>query len=118
MATFVKTLQQWTMELGFSVPQCKANNKQPIKSVQKLVYIDDSCIVSLHYSSTAKVWDKLIALGQEDRVTNGMEIQPYLLGERNAPDATASATGITLDTLQLGHVFRALCSGIIKNLHK
>ncbi|XP_043274267.1 sedoheptulokinase-like [Venturia canescens] len=86
LATFVKTLQQWTMELGFSVPQ-------------------------------SKVWDRLITLGQEDRVSNGMEIQPYLLGERYAPDATASATGITLDTLQLGHVFRALCSGIIKNLH-
>lgn len=23
LATFVKMLQQWTMELGFSVPQCK-----------------------------------------------------------------------------------------------
>lgn len=26
LATFVKMLQQWTMELGFSVPQCKYIN--------------------------------------------------------------------------------------------
>ncbi|KAK0178618.1 hypothetical protein PV327_007494 [Microctonus hyperodae] len=86
LATFVKTLQQWTMDLGFSVPQ-------------------------------SKVWDKLISLGKEDSSISTMEIEPLLLGERYAPDKTASVTGITLDTLHLGSVFRSLCSGVIRNLH-
>ncbi|XP_011506363.1 PREDICTED: sedoheptulokinase-like [Ceratosolen solmsi marchali] len=86
LATFVKSLQQWTLELGFSVPQ-------------------------------SKVWNKLIALGTDDSSISDMTIIPTLLGERYDPDQTASVTGITLDTLNLGNIFRALCSGIIKNLH-
>ncbi|XP_033226647.1 sedoheptulokinase-like isoform X2 [Belonocnema kinseyi] len=86
LATFVKSLQQWTMELGFSVPQ-------------------------------SKVWERLIALGKEDSVINDMKITPTLLGERYAPEQTANVSGITLDTLSLGHIFRSLCSGLIKNIH-
>ncbi|XP_012266582.2 sedoheptulokinase-like [Athalia rosae] len=86
LATFVKTLQQWSMELGFSIPQ-------------------------------SKVWEKLIALGSEDAAISELEILPTLLGERHAPEQTASVNKITLDTLQLGQIFRALCSGVIKNLH-
>lgn len=67
---------------------------------------------------TAKVWDKLIALGKEDSAINDMKIIPTLLGERFAPEQTASVNGITLDTLNLGQIFRSLCSGIIKNLHE
>ncbi|XP_058803271.1 sedoheptulokinase-like isoform X2 [Phymastichus coffea] len=87
LATFVKSLQHWTLELGFSVPQ-------------------------------SKVWEKLIALGNDDNTAiSDMTIVPTLLGERYAPDQTASVTGITLDTLHLGNIFRALCSGIIRNMH-
>ncbi|XP_046423723.1 sedoheptulokinase-like isoform X1 [Neodiprion pinetum] len=86
LATFVRALQQWSMDLGFSIPQ-------------------------------SKVWEKLIALGQEDTAISDLEIVPTLLGERHAPEHTASVSQITLDTLQLGQIFRALCSGVIKNLH-
>ncbi|XP_044586577.1 sedoheptulokinase-like isoform X1 [Cotesia glomerata] len=86
LATFVKTLQHWAMDLGFSVPQ-------------------------------SKVWEKLIALGQEESAVSTMEIEPLLLGERYDPDKTASVTGITLNSLTLGSVFRSLCSGVIRNLH-
>ncbi|XP_011306342.1 sedoheptulokinase isoform X2 [Fopius arisanus] len=86
LASFVKMIQQWTMELGFSVPQ-------------------------------AKVWEKLISLGQEDSAISSMRIEPLLLGERHDPLKTASVTDISLDTLHLGTVFRALCSGVIQNLH-
>ncbi|XP_024941024.1 sedoheptulokinase isoform X2 [Cephus cinctus] len=86
LATFVKSLQQWTMELGFSVPQ-------------------------------SKVWERLIARGGEDSAISDMEIEPTLLGERYDPEKTASVTRITLDTLDLGKIFRALCSGVIQNLH-
>lgn len=86
LATFVRMLQQWSMELGFSIPQ-------------------------------SKVWEKLIALGKEDSSISELEIVPTLLGERHAPGQTASVNQITLDTLQLGQIFRSLCSGVIKNLH-
>ena len=49
---------------------------------------------------------------------NDMKITPTLLGERYAPEQTASVSGITLNTLGLGHIFRSLCSGLIKNLHE
>ncbi|XP_063983315.1 sedoheptulokinase-like [Diachasmimorpha longicaudata] len=86
LASFVKMVQQWTMDLGFSVPQ-------------------------------SKVWEKLISLGQEDSAVSSMRIEPLLLGERHDPHKTASVSGISLDTLQLGTVFRSLCSGVIQNLH-
>ena len=69
-------------------------------------------------STAAKVWERLIAAGSDDAAVSNMTIVPTLLGERYAPDLTASVTGITLDTLHLGSIFRALCSGIIKNLHE
>ncbi|XP_014232893.1 sedoheptulokinase-like [Trichogramma pretiosum] len=87
LATFVKSLQQWILDLGFSVPQ-------------------------------SKVWEKLIKLAADEATSRSdMQIVPTLLGERYAPQQTASVSGISLDTLDLGSIFRALCSGIIKNLH-
>ncbi|CAB0039129.1 unnamed protein product [Trichogramma brassicae] len=88
LATFVKSLQQWILDLGFSVPQ-------------------------------SKVWEKLIKLAADEATSRSdMQIVPTLLGERYAPQQTASVSGISLDTLDLGSIFRALCSGIIKNLHE
>ncbi|XP_044015057.1 sedoheptulokinase-like isoform X2 [Aphidius gifuensis] len=86
LAAFVKALQQWTLELGFSIPQ-------------------------------SQVWEKCINSSNKDTAISAMEIEPLLLAERYNPDKTASVTGITLDTLDLGKVFRSLCSGIIKNIH-
>ncbi|XP_012273231.1 sedoheptulokinase [Orussus abietinus] len=86
LAAFVKALQQWALDLGFSVPQ-------------------------------SKIWEKLLTLGSDDSSITEMEMIPTLLGERYAPKQTASVSGITYDTLQLGQIFRSLCSGVIKNLH-
>lgn len=72
----------------------------------------------MNFCATAKVWEKLITLGKEDSAVSTMEITPTLLGERFAPEQTASITGITLDSLSLGQIFRSLCSGVIKNLHE
>ncbi|XP_043910264.1 sedoheptulokinase [Protopterus annectens] len=44
-------------------------------------------------------------------------IQPTLLGERHAPNQLASVSNISVSNLSLGHVIRALCQGIIQNLH-
>ncbi|KAL3270261.1 hypothetical protein HHI36_009316 [Cryptolaemus montrouzieri] len=86
LATFVKVLQQWILEFGFSVPQ-------------------------------DRVWAKLIELSQEERAVSDLRINPTCLGERHDPELTASVTNINVGNLGLGQVFRALCEGMISNLH-
>ncbi|XP_029467201.1 sedoheptulokinase [Rhinatrema bivittatum] len=44
-------------------------------------------------------------------------INPTIFGERHAPDHLASVSNIAATELSLGHVTRALCCGIIQNLH-
>ena len=46
-----------------------------------------------------------------------LTITPTVLGERHLPDQLASVTGISSSDLSLGHVTRALCRGIVQNLH-
>uniref|UniRef100_A0A8D0L3E0 Sedoheptulokinase n=1 Tax=Sphenodon punctatus TaxID=8508 RepID=A0A8D0L3E0_SPHPU len=46
-----------------------------------------------------------------------LAICPTLFGERHMPEQLASVTGIAVSDLSLGHVTRALCHGIIQNLH-
>ncbi|CAG9817419.1 unnamed protein product [Phaedon cochleariae] len=86
LATFVRTLQQWTMDLGFNIPQ-------------------------------SKIWEKVIALSSDENATSDLEIRPTCLGERNQPDLLASVTNIHVGNLGLGQVFRALCRGLLENLH-
>ncbi|XP_057668448.1 sedoheptulokinase-like isoform X2 [Diorhabda carinulata] len=86
LATFVKMLQQWVMELGFNVPQ-------------------------------SKVWEKLLAISIEDSAVSDLEIRPTCLGERYNPDLAASVSNIHVGNLGLAQVFRALCRGLMENLH-
>lgn len=86
LATFVRTLQQWVMELGFSVTQ-------------------------------AKVWNKLIEMSCDDKAVSELDIKPTCLGERHNPNLSASISNINIGNLGLGKVFRAICEGVIKNLH-
>ncbi|KAM5215420.1 sedoheptulokinase isoform 3-T3 [Hipposideros larvatus] len=46
-----------------------------------------------------------------------LTITPTVLGERHLPDQLASVTRISSSDLSLGHVTRALCRGIVQNLH-
>lgn len=66
----------------------------------------------------AKVWEKVIALSSEDSALSDLQIQPTCLGERTNPNLTASMSNIHVGNLQLGQVFRALCRGLIENLHR
>lgn len=86
LAMFVKMLQQWSMELGYSVPQ-------------------------------SKVWEKILSLSMEDTAISDLQIRPTLLGERHEPHVSASVSNINLGNLGLGQVFRALCHGLLENLH-
>ncbi|XP_074153843.1 sedoheptulokinase isoform X2 [Sminthopsis crassicaudata] len=54
------------------------------------------------------------ALVQKD---TQLTISPTLLGERHLPDALASVGGISPSALSLGHVSRALCRGVVRNVH-
>ncbi|KAF5300231.1 hypothetical protein FQR65_LT09185 [Abscondita terminalis] len=86
LAMFVRMLQQWSIELGYSVPQ-------------------------------SKVWEKVLSLSLEDNAISDLQIRPTLLGERHQPDISASVSNINLGNLGLGQVFRALCHGLLQNLH-
>lgn len=86
LATFVKMLQQWTLELGFNVPQ-------------------------------STVWSRLLELGASSSADSTLCVVPTLLGERHAPQQNASISNIDPGNLSLGLVFKAICQGIIHNLH-
>ncbi len=82
-------LQEWAVDLGLSINQ-------------------------------SKIWEKTIALGQnqassEDGKTE-LIINPTLFGERHDPTLKGSSSNITTSNLSLGHVTRAICNGIARNL--
>uniref|UniRef100_A0A8C5M040 Sedoheptulokinase n=1 Tax=Leptobrachium leishanense TaxID=445787 RepID=A0A8C5M040_9ANUR len=54
------------------------------------------------------------ALTQNDAL---LTVRPTLFGERHAPDTAASVSNITENDHSLGQVTRALCRGIVENLH-
>ncbi|XP_009671313.2 sedoheptulokinase [Struthio camelus] len=62
------------------------------------------------------IYTKIIkaALAQNN---SKLSIHPTIFGERHVPEQLASVTNISVSDLSLGHVTRALCRGIIENLH-
>ncbi|XP_006105195.1 sedoheptulokinase [Myotis lucifugus] len=62
------------------------------------------------------VYSRMIQAAAEQRDTC-LTITPTVLGERHLPDQLASVTRISSEALSLGHVTRALCRGIVQNLH-
>ncbi|KAK3924409.1 Sedoheptulokinase [Frankliniella fusca] len=89
LATFIRMLQQWTLDLGFHVPQ-------------------------------SALWEKAVALGLavgEDAQAGLATVSPTLLGERHDPSMRAVVSNLDPGNLGLGAVFRALCKGVVSNLH-
>ncbi|XP_036743284.2 sedoheptulokinase [Manis pentadactyla] len=62
------------------------------------------------------VYSRMIEAAAKQRDTC-LTITPTVLGERHLPDQLASVTRISSSDLSLGHVTRALCRGIVQNLH-
>ncbi|XP_040856645.1 sedoheptulokinase [Ochotona curzoniae] len=62
------------------------------------------------------VYSRMIQAAAQQRETC-LTITPTVLGERHLPDQLASVTKISSSDLSLGHVTRALCRGIVQNLH-
>ncbi|XP_067573520.1 sedoheptulokinase isoform X2 [Pseudorca crassidens] len=62
------------------------------------------------------VYSRMIQAAAQQKDTC-LTITPTVLGERHLPDQLASVTRISSSDLSLGHVTRALCRGIVQNLH-
>ncbi|XP_037666556.1 transient receptor potential cation channel subfamily V member 1 isoform X4 [Choloepus didactylus] len=62
------------------------------------------------------VYSRMIKAAAQQKDTC-LTINPTMLGERHLPDQLASVTRISSSDLSLGHVTRALCRGIVQNLH-
>ncbi|KAM4546869.1 sedoheptulokinase [Fundulus diaphanus] len=65
--------------------------------------------------SDSCMYEKLIgcALSQE---TSDLMVSPTILGERHDPRRLGQVTNISACNLSLGHVFRALCHGVVSNV--
>lgn len=72
----------------------------------------------ISFLCVAKLWEKLLSLGMEANATSSLKVVPTILGERHIPEQNASVSNIDLGNLKLGQVFRALCSGVIENVHR
>lgn len=51
------------------------------------------------------------------RANTALSVCPTLFGERHRPEQRGSVTHIAASDLSLGHVTRALCHGVVQNLH-
>ncbi|XP_053562071.1 sedoheptulokinase [Bombina bombina] len=66
--------------------------------------------------SEFSIYSKVIKAALSQKETS-LTVHPTLFGERHIPESLASVTNISAAHLSLGHVTRALCHGIIENLH-
>lgn len=63
-----------------------------------------------------QIWDRLILLANQVPTTD-LVIAPTLQGERHKPDQRGSVLGLNMNNMGLGKIFRALCHGLVSNLH-
>lgn len=63
-----------------------------------------------------QIWDRLIFLANQVPSTD-LVITPTLQGERHKPDQRGSVLGLNMNNMGLGKIFRALCHGLVANLH-
>ncbi|XP_050785524.1 sedoheptulokinase isoform X2 [Gopherus flavomarginatus] len=94
------------MPLGFQPPE----TPDSLSAVAYFPYFDGYDVLE------SNIYTQMInaALAQND---TRLSICPTVFGERHMPEQLASVTSITASDLSLGHVTRALCHGIIQNLH-
>lgn len=64
------------------------------------------------------LWIKLLELGESESAESSLCVVPTLLGERHTPQQNASIFNIDPGNLSLGQVFKAICRGIIENIHR
>ncbi|KAM9788227.1 sedoheptulokinase [Neosynchiropus ocellatus] len=86
LAAFVSMLSSWILELDAGVE------------------LDD-----------CSMYEKLNCLA-ESQNNSDLRVTPTILAERHAPLSLGQVTNISTSNLSLGHVFRAICHGILGNL--
>jgi sedoheptulokinase len=83
-----------------------------------LVHIVLAPLIYALFNLAAKIWDTVLSLGEQDCAVSSLRVVPTLLGERHVPEQNASILNVDPGNLGLGQVFRAVCSGLIENLHR
>lgn len=72
-----------------------------------------------HGVPQSKVWECILRLGEaEEGVNSSLKIHPILFGERHCPEERASVAGIGPSSLGLGPITKALCAGLVDNIHE
>lgn len=64
------------------------------------------------------LWSKVTELGSQLSAESSLVVIPTLLGERHVPQQNASVLNIDPGNLSLSKMFKAICKGIITNLHR
>jgi len=114
LAAFVRMLQQWAIELGANLPQCNiifhSINQHHVQYYEILI--------GKLFIFAAKIWERILIAGADESSRSSLKISPNIFGERHAPGQNASVSNIDLGNISLGQVTRAICKGIIENLHE
>lgn len=74
------------------------------------------CIFVGNAPPESEIWKRMTEEGEECEETD-LEIIPTIFGERHNPGQLGSVHNITIGNTGLGSVSRALCRGVIANLH-
>ncbi|XP_038231657.1 sedoheptulokinase isoform X2 [Dermochelys coriacea] len=94
------------MPLGFQPPE----TPDSLSAVAYFPYFDGYDVLE------SRVYTQMINAALAQNATR-LSVCPTVFGERHMPEQLASVTSIAASELSLGHVTRALCHGIIQNLH-
>ncbi|XP_013875085.1 sedoheptulokinase [Austrofundulus limnaeus] len=128
-------------QLTFSMPAdfTPPDSPRPESSVSYFPYFSSSYLavaaslnggnVLATFVETLKTWTRELGLEQTDsflyeklitcalqQETSDLMVSPTVLGERHAPVRLGHVTNISTSNLSLGHVFRALCRGVLTNI--
>uniref|UniRef100_A0A673V551 Sedoheptulokinase n=1 Tax=Suricata suricatta TaxID=37032 RepID=A0A673V551_SURSU len=138
LATFVHMLVQWMADLGLgkscssdalvhlwelwirSFRETERSHKlrdRPQGAHGKRILLVQTSVTDPGLEvEESTVYSRMIQAAAQQRDTC-LAITPTVLGERHLPDQLASVTRISSSELSLGHVTRAMCRGIVQNLH-
>ncbi|KAF2366365.1 Carbohydrate kinase FGGY N-terminal [Trinorchestia longiramus] len=117
LAAFVRTLQHWALDLGCQVPQSKIWERTLALGAACTDEPENSPASARGCSVEKDSPTSDLAMGGMGGHESIMVINPTLFGERHAPEVNGSVRNIHCGNLKLGQVMRALCKGIVANLH-
>ncbi|XKL60651.1 hypothetical protein PGB90_007708 [Kerria lacca] len=88
------------------------------KTVAKFVpYFDGKYLSETAALNGDELWKILIENGYKEENQSDLLFEPTFLGERHKPDQRGSIVNIHINNFKLFQIFRALCKGVVTNLH-